>query len=181
MKKLAIRDTLDRILSARICLLDGAMGTMIQSYDLTEADFRGARFSAHGSDLKGDNDLLVLTCPDLIERIHHLYLEAGSDIIETNTFNSTAISQADYGLDPFVYELNLEAARLARRAAAAWTAKTPERPRFVAGAMGPTNKTLSISPDVNDPAFRAATFDGLKQAYAEQARGLIDGGADLLL
>jgi 5-methyltetrahydrofolate--homocysteine methyltransferase len=172
---------LDRLLRERILILDGAMGTMVQRHKLTEADFRGTRFADHPHDLKGNNDVLVLTRPDVIEQIHHQYLEAGADIIETNTFSGTSVAQADYGLEPAVYELNLEAAKLAKRAAAAWTAKTPDRPRFVAGSMGPTNKTLSISPDVNDAAFRAITFDALRDAFKEQVRGLIDGGSDLLL
>ena len=172
---------LDALLAKRILLLDGAMGTMIQREKLTEADFRGGRFAAHSRDLKGNNDLLVLTKPDVISKIHHLYLEAGSDIIETNTFNSQAISQADYGLEALSYELNVEGARLARRACDEWTARTPDRPRFVAGSIGPTNRTLSISPDVNSPAFRAMTFDELAAAYRDQVSGLIDGGADLLL
>jgi 5-methyltetrahydrofolate--homocysteine methyltransferase len=157
------------------------MGTMIQRYKLGEADFRGERFRTHPHDLKGDNDLLVLTRPDVVDAIHGEYLAAGADIIETNTFNSTSISQADYGLEAAVYDLNVEGARLARRAADAWTAKTPDRPRFVAGSIGPTNKTLSISPDVNDPSFRGMTFDQARDAYEEQVRGLIDGGVDLLL
>ena len=176
-----VRAHLDRLLARRILVLDGAMGTMIQRRGLTEADFRGDRFRDHHHDLQGDNDLLVLTRPDVIERIHHDYLEAGSDIIETNTFNGTSVSQSDYGLESIVYELNLDAARIAKRAAADWTVRTPDRPRFVAGAMGPTNRTLSISPEVNDPAARAITFDALREAYVEQARGLLDGGADLLL
>jgi 5-methyltetrahydrofolate--homocysteine methyltransferase len=166
---------------SRILVLDGAMGTMIQRRGLTEADFRGGRLGAHPKDLKGNNDLLILTRPDVISGIHHEYLAAGADIIETNTFSSTAVAQADYGLESLVYELNVEGARLAKAAAAEWTARTPDRPRFVAGSMGPTNKTLSISPDVNDPAFRAITFDELRAAYEEQVRGLIDGGVDLLL
>jgi 5-methyltetrahydrofolate--homocysteine methyltransferase len=172
---------LDSLLATRILLLDGAMGTMIQREKLTEADFRGTRFAAHARDLKGNNDLLVLTKPEVITKIHHQYLEAGSDIIETNTFNSQAISQADYGLESLSYELNVEGARLARRACDEWTARTPTRPRFVAGSIGPTNRTLSISPDVNSPAFRAMTFDELAAAYRAQVSGLIDGGADLLL
>jgi 5-methyltetrahydrofolate--homocysteine methyltransferase len=175
------RVVLDRLLVSRIAILDGAMGTMIQRRRLTEADFRGERFARHPRELKGDNDLLVLTRPDVISDIHHEYLAAGADIIETNTFNSTSVSQADYGLETLAYELNLEASRLARRACDEWTAKTPGRRRFVAGAMGPTNRTLSISPDVNNPAFRALTFDELCAAYREQARGLIDGGCDLLM
>ena len=176
-----VRRTLEDALGKRILILDGAMGTMIQRRKLEESDFRGARFADHTHDLKGDNDLLVLTQPDVIETIHGEYLEAGADIIETNTFNGTATAQADYGLESVVYELNCEAARLAKRATADWTVRTPNRPRFVAGAIGPTNKTLSISPDVNDPTFRATTFDALKEAYADQTRGLIDGGADLLM
>ncbi len=172
---------LRELLDTRILVLDGAMGTMIQQHTLTEADFRGARFADHPRDLKGDNDLLVLTRPDVISAIHHEYLAAGADIIETNTFNSTAVAQADYGLEPLVYELNIEASKLARAAAAEWTEKTPDRPRFVAGSIGPTNKTLSISPDVNNPAFRAITFDEVRAAYEEQVRGLIDGGCDILL
>ena len=168
-------------LAKRILVLDGAMGTMIQRHDLSEADFRGDRFRSHSHDLKGDNDVLVLTRPDVIAGIHREYLAAGSDIIETNTFNSTAVAQADYGLESIVYELNLEGARLAVQACAEWTARTPARPRFAAGAIGPTNKTLSISPEVNNPAFRAITFDQLCAAYREQVRGLIDGGCHLLL
>ena len=175
------RTQLTDALSRRILMLDGAMGTMIQRYGLTEQDFRGTRFSAHGHDLKGDNDLLVLTRPDVISAIHRQYLDAGSDILETNSFNSNAVAQADYGLESIVYELNLEAARLARAAADEWTARTPDRPRFVAGSMGPTNRILSISPDVNNPAARNITFDQLREAFKEQVRGLIDGGCDLLL
>ena len=169
------------LLAERILLLDGAMGTMIQRHQLGEADYRGARFRDHGHDLKGDNDVLVLTRPDVIRGIHDAYLEAGSDLIETNTFNATAIAQADYGLEAVVREINVAAARLAREAADAWSARTPDRPRFVAGAIGPTNRTLSISPDVNDPTFRAVTFDQVHAAYAEQVRGLLDGGVDVLL
>jgi 5-methyltetrahydrofolate--homocysteine methyltransferase len=168
-------------LAQRILVLDGAMGTMIQRHQLTEADFRGERFADHPHDLRGNNDLLVLTRPDVIAGIHEGYLEAGSDIIETNTFSTNAISQADYGLEAFAYEMSVEAARIAREVVDRWSARTPERPRFVAGAMGPTTKTLSISPDVNDAAFRAITFDELRAAFAEQARGLLDGGVDVLL
>ena len=174
-------DTLQRLLAHRILVLDGAMGTMIQRYTLTEADFRGERFRDHPRDLKGDSDVLVLTRPDVISAIHHEYLAAGADILETNTFGATVIAQADYALEPFAYEMNVEGARLAKEAAVEWTAKTPDRPRFVAGSMGPTNRTLSISPDVNNPAFRATTFDAMREAFEEQARGLIDGGADILL
>ena len=176
-----VRITLEALLAKRILLLDGAMGTMIQRHALTEADFRGERFRSHQRDLRGNNDLLVLTQPSVIAGIHREYLEVGSDIIETNTFNSNAISQADYALEPLVYELNVAAARLARAAADEWTARTPGKPRFVAGAMGPTTRILSMSPDVNNPAFRNMTFDQLRDAYREQARGLIDGGCDLLL
>jgi 5-methyltetrahydrofolate--homocysteine methyltransferase len=176
-----VRDALDHLLATRILVLDGAMGTMLQRYALAEADFRGARFAAHGHELKGDSDLLNLTRPDVVLAIHRAYLEAGSDIIETNTFTATSVSQSDYGLEALAYELNLEGARIARQAVGEVTARTPDRRRFVAGAMGPTNRTLSMSPDVNDPAFRAVTFDQMRAAYADQARGLVDGGADLLL
>ena len=169
------------LLKNRILILDGAMGTMIQRYQLTEADFRGERFAHHRRDLKGDSDVLVLTRPDVIGAIHHEYLAAGADIIETNTFGGTAIAQGDYGLEDAVYDINLEGARLARAAADAWSAKTPDRPRFVAGSMGPTNRTLSISPDVNNPAFRPTTFDEMRAAYETQVRGLIEGGSDILL
>jgi 5-methyltetrahydrofolate--homocysteine methyltransferase len=172
---------LRRVLAERILLLDGAMGTMVQRHKLDEATVRGTRFRDHSHLVKNNIDLLVLTRPDLISSIHHEYLEAGADLIETNTFGSTAIAQADFGLEAIVYEMNVEAARLAREAADTWTGKTPGRPRFVAGAIGPTNRTLSISPDVNDPAYRATTFARVREAYREQARGLIDGGVDLLL
>jgi 5-methyltetrahydrofolate--homocysteine methyltransferase len=176
-----VRAQLDALLARRILILDGAMGTMVQRYQLTEADFRGARFTDHPKDLRGNNDVLVLTRPDVIAGIHRQYLEAGADIIETNTFSGTAIAQADYALEPLVYELNLEGAKLARAACDAFTAKDPSRPRFAAGSIGPTNRILSISPDVNNPAFRNMTFDALRDAFKEQARGLIDGGCDLLL
>ena len=174
-------DTLERLLATRILVLDGAMGTMVQRRKLTEADFRGTRFGSHSHDLKGNNDVLVLTRPDLIAEIHAEYLDAGADIIETNTFSAQAVSQADYGLEAVSYELNLVAAQLARRVTDEWTAKTPDQPRFVAGSIGPTTKTLSISPDVNNPAFRAITFDEMKNAFKDQVRGLIDGGSHLLL
>jgi 5-methyltetrahydrofolate--homocysteine methyltransferase len=172
---------LDRLVRQRILVLDGAMGTMIQAHKLGEADFRGERFRGHAKDLQGNNDLLSLTRPDVIRSIHREYLEAGADIIETNTFNATRISQADYGTQDFAYEINREAARLARLEADAMTARTPDAPRFVAGALGPTNRTASISPDVNDPGKRNVTFDELVAAYDEEARGLLDGGADLLI
>ena len=169
------------LLAGRILVLDGAMGTMVQRRGLGEEDFRGERFARHPRELKGDNDLLALTRPEVIREIHDEYLAAGADIIETCTFNATAIAQADYGLEPLVWELNVAAARLARAAADAWTARTPGRPRFVAGAVGPTNKTLSLSPDVNDPAFRAVAFGQVRDAYAEQVRGLVAGGCDVIL
>ena len=167
------------LLRRRILILDGAMGTMIQRYKLDEAAYRGERFASHPRDLKGANDLLCLTRPSIIEEIHRQYLEAGADIIETNTFNAQAISMSDYGLESVVYQINLEAAKIARRAADA--VSTPERPRFVAGAMGPTNRTASLSPDVNNPAFRGVSFDELVDAYYEEVRGLVDGGVDILL
>ena len=175
------RAVLDRALAERVILLDGAMGTMIQQHSLEEADFRGTRFDGHTTLLKGNNDLLALTRPDVISAIHDQFLKAGADIIETNTFSSTAIAQADYELESEVADLNRAAAALARTAADAWTQRTPERPRFVAGAIGPTNRTLSMSPDVNDPGFRAVSFDQVRDAYAEQVRGLIEGGVDMLL
>jgi len=173
--------TLQRLLTERILVLDGAMGTMIQEYALDEDGFRGTRFADHPHDLQGNNDLLSLTQPDVIRAIHRAFLEAGADIIETNTFNATAVSQADYGTEAFVYEMNRTAAQLARQAADEITRENPDKPRFVAGALGPTNKSLSLSPDVNDPGFRATTFDEMAAAYGEQARGLIDGGVDILL
>lgn len=172
---------LKKATQSRILVLDGAMGTMIQGYKLDEEGYRGARYKDWGQDLKGNNDLLVLTQPQIIREIHDDFLEAGADLIETNTFNSTSISQSDYGLEAIAYELNLEAARLARDAADAWSEKTPDKPRFVAGAVGPTNRTASVSPDVNNPGFRNVTFDELVEAYCEQTRGLIEGGADTIL
>jgi 5-methyltetrahydrofolate--homocysteine methyltransferase len=172
---------LEPLLRQRILVLDGAMGTMIQSYRLEEKDYRGERFAGWPSDLKGNNDLLALTQPDIIREIHGKYLEAGADIVETNTFNAQRISLADYGMEALAYELNVAAAKLAREAADEANRRTPDRPRFVAGALGPTNRTASISPDVNDPGKRNVTFDELVEAYAENARGLIDGGADLLM
>jgi len=172
---------LKREANERILILDGAMGTMIQRYKLDEAGYRGARFKDFSHDLKGNNDLLVLTQPTIISEIHNAYLEAGADIIETNTFNAQAISQSDYGLEDIAYEMNVAAAKLAREAADAWTKKTPDKPRFVAGAIGPTNRTASISPDVNNPGFRNVSFDALVAAYSTQTRGLIDGGVDTIL
>ena len=172
-----IMKTLQEIAKERILLIDGAMGTMLQAYQLEEADFRGDRFKDHPSDLKGNNDLLSLSRPDVVEAIHTAYLEAGADLIETNTFNANAISQSDYGTEDLVYEINLESAKIARKSAD----KFSHDPRFVCGALGPTNRTASLSPDVNDPGFRNVSFDELAAAYGEQARGLLDGGVDILL
>jgi 5-methyltetrahydrofolate--homocysteine methyltransferase len=168
-------------LNQRILIIDGAMGTMIQRHRLTEADYRGERFSNWHKDVKGNNDLLSITQPHIIQAIHEDYLEAGADIIETNTFSSTSIAQADYGMESLAYELNLASARVARIAADHFTQKNPAKPRWVAGAIGPLNKTLSLSPDVNNPGYRAVTFDEVEAAYAEQIRGLVEGGVDLLL
>ncbi len=172
---------LEELVRRRIVILDGAMGTMIQQHQLDEASFRGKPFAKHSHDLKGCNDLLCLTQPEIVETIHRQYLEAGADIVETNTFNSTSISLADYKLESLAYDLNLAGARVARKAADAAAARDSSRPRFVAGAMGPTNRTASLSPNVNDPGFRAVTYDQLVAAYTDQIRGLVDGGADLLL
>ncbi|MBD0852272.1 homocysteine S-methyltransferase family protein [Maribacter arenosus] len=169
------------ILNTRILVLDGAMGTMLQRYKFTEADFRGERFKDWTSPLQGNNDLLSLTQPKAISTIHGKYLEAGADIIETNTFSSTTIAMADYHMEELVYELNYESARIARKVADEFTAKEPHKPRFVAGSIGPTNKTASMSPDVNDPGFRAVSFDELRLAYKQQVEALIDGGVDMLL
>lgn len=174
-------EILTNLLRQRILVLDGAMGTMIQRYKLNEEQFRGEQLKNHPVDLKGNNDILVLTQPEIIKEIHKAYLSAGSDIIETNTFNATSISQADYKAENLVYEINFAAAKIAKEAADEFTKQNPEQPRFVAGAFGPTNKSLSLSPDVNDPGFRAVTFDQVKESYKEQARGLIDGGVDILL
>ena len=168
-------------LKQRILILDGAMGTMIQTYKLTEADYRGERFAGYGSDLKGNNDLLVLTQPQVIREIHAAYLEAGADILETNTFNATSIAMADYHMEGLVYEINVAAAKLARDAADEFEAKNPAQPRFVAGVLGPTNRTASISPEVNDPGFRNATFDQLVDAYTQAISGLVNGGSDILM
>ncbi len=174
-------EQLKQALSERILVLDGAMGTMIQSYQLNEADFRGERFADWPRDLQGNNDILALTQPDIIRAIHLAYLEAGADMLETNTFNANRISQADYGMEDLAYEINLASARLAAEARDEMERRDPSRPRFVAGALGPTNRTASISPDVNDPGYRNVTFDELAATYTEAARGLVDGGADLLL
>jgi len=172
---------MQQLINERILVLDGAMGTMIQQYNLSEADFRGERFKDLPGLLKGNNDMLCLTRPDVIEEIHRKYLEAGADIIETNTFNATAVSMADYHMQAYCREINLAAARLARKIADEYTARTPEKPRFVAGSVGPTNKTCSMSPDVNNPAFRALTFDELSEAYREQMEALLEGGVDAIL
>ncbi|WP_417461338.1 homocysteine S-methyltransferase family protein [Kordiimonas sp.] len=174
-------DLLNKLASERILVMDGAMGTMIQKKKLQEADYRGERFKDWPSDLKGNNDLLVLTNPDVIADIHDAFLAAGADIIETDTFNGTSISMADYDMQSLAREINVEGARLARRVADEWTARTPDKPRFVAGSVGPTNKTLSVSPDVNNPGFREVNFDDVVAAYEEQVDGLIEGGADIIL
>lgn len=168
-------------LDQRILVLDGAMGTMIQKYKLEEEDYRGERFKNWQHPVKGNNDLLSITRPEVIEAIHREYLEAGADIIETNTFSATTIAMADYHMQDLVSELNVESARIARKVCDEITAKNPEKPRFVAGSVGPTNKTASLSPDVNDPGFRAITFEELRVAYKQQCGALLDGGADILL
>ncbi|MEO6668571.1 MAG: homocysteine S-methyltransferase family protein [Ferruginibacter sp.] len=168
-------------LKERILIIDGAMGTMIQQYKLQESDYRGERFKDWHTDVKGNNDLLSITQPHIIEEIHAKYLEAGADIIETNTFSSTSIAQADYDMQSLAYELNVASAKCARNAADRFTAKNPDKPRFVAGAIGPLNKTLSLSPDVNNPGYRAVTFDEVAAAYTEQIKGLVDGGVDIIL
>lgn len=173
--------TLHDILKERILVLDGAMGTMIQRYELTEEDFRKGWFEDHPKSLKGNNDLLSLTRPDIIREIHRAYFEAGADIAETNTFSGTTVAQADYDLEFAVYDINYHSAKIARAVADEFTAREPEKPRFVAGSIGPTNRTASISPDVNDPGFRAISFDDLVLAYKQQTNALIDGGVDLLL
>jgi len=172
---------IEKILEERILVLDGAMGTMLQRHNLTEEDFRKERFESHERSLKGNNDILSLTRPEIIKEIHCKYLEAGADIIETNTFSSTSISQSDYGLEEIVYDLNYRSAIIAKEAAAEFTKKNPNKPRFVAGSIGPTNRTCSISPDVNDPGFRSISFDQLVQSYREQITALIEGGVDILL
>ncbi len=170
-----------KYLQERVLVLDGAMGTMIQRYELNEEHFRGKRFENSKVDLKGNNDLLSITQPQIIKEIHEKYLEAGADIVETNTFSGTTIAQADYELEDAVYDINFESARIAKEACESFTQKNPDKPRFVAGAMGPTNKTASMSPDVSRPEYRAISFDELATAYKQQAKGLIEGGADLLL
>ena len=177
MRKMKLED----LLKERILVLDGAMGTMLQAYKFTEEDFRGNRYKNHPKNLKGNNDLLSLTQPWAIEEIHAKYFEAGADIIETNTFSGTTIAMQDYGLEEAVYDINFESAKIARKVADKYTALTPEKPRFVAGSIGPTNRTASLSPDVNRPVFRNITFRELYVAYKQQAEALIDGGVDILL
>lgn len=176
-----VRQQIEAQLKQRILLIDGGMGTMIQGYKLEEQDYRGERFANWHCDLKGNNDLLVLSQPQLIKEIHSAYLEAGADILETNTFNATTIAMADYEMESLSEEINFAAAKLAREVADEWTAKTPDKPRYVAGVLGPTNRTCSISPDVNDPGYRNVSFDELVEAYSESTRALIRGGADLIL
>ena len=181
MKKLPSWKLLEQAASERILIIDGAMGTMIQRHKLDEAGYRGTRFKDWHRDVKGNNDLLVLTQPKIIQDIHEQYLAAGADIIETNTFNAQVISMADYGMEALSHEINLVAAKLARAAADKYSKMTPEKPRFVAGAVGPTNRTASISPKVSDPGFRNTSFDELCEAYKEQVRGLMEGGSDIIL
>lgn len=173
--------SIQEILAKRILVLDGAMGTMIQRHTLTEEDFRGEAFKDHEHSLKGNNDLLSITRPDIIKDIHREYFKAGADIAETNTFSSTTIAQSDYHLEHAVYELNYQSAKIAREVADEFTAKEPHKPRFVAGSIGPTNRTASLSPDVNNPGYRATSFDQLAQAYKEQTRALVEGGVDILM
>jgi 5-methyltetrahydrofolate--homocysteine methyltransferase len=181
LKKLNNMKDIRNELQQRILIIDGAMGTMIQRHKLEEADYRGERFKDWHTDVKGNNDLLSITQPEIIIGIHKLYLEAGADIIETNTFSSTVIAQADYDMQSLAYELNVASAKCARIAADEFTAKNPAKPRYVAGAIGPLNKTLSLSPDVNNPGYRAVTFDEVATAYTEQIKGLVDGGVDIIL
>ena len=181
MKRKLSWAALDKAASERILIIDGAMGTMIQRHKLGEADYRGERFKDWHRDVKGNNELLVLTRPDIIQSIHEEYLAAGADLIETNTFSAQRVSMADYGMEDLSRELNLQAAKIARAACDKWNAKTPEKPRFVAGAVGPTNRTASMSPDVNNPGYRAVYFDELRAIYKEQVLALIEGGADIIL
>lgn len=174
-------ESLNKALNERILVLDGAMGTMLQRYKFEEEDYRGDRFKDWKYPVKGNNDLLSLTQPQAIEEVHKKYLEAGADIIETNTFSGTTIAMADYHMEELVYELNYESAKIARKACDEYTAKNPDKPRFVAGSIGPTNRTASLSPDVNDPGYRAITFEELRVAYRQQCEALLDGGSDILL
>jgi len=173
--------TIQEAIKKNILILDGAMGTMLQRYNFSEEDFRGERFKDFPHPLKGNNDLLSITQPQAIRDVHAAYFDAGADIVETNTFSGTTIGMADYFLEDLVYELNYESAKIARQVADEFTAKNPEKPRFVAGSIGPTNRTASMSPDVNDPGYRAVTFDDLRIAYKQQVEALMDGGCDLLL
>ena len=172
---------IEKALQDKILVLDGAMGTMLQAYKFTEEDFRAERFKDHPCSLQGNNDLLSLTQPEAIKAVHRAYFEVGADIVETNTFSSTSIGMGDYQMEPLVYELNFESAKLAREVADEFTNANPNKPCFVAGSIGPTNRTASMSPDVNDPGYRAVTFDDLVEAYTEQIQGLVDGGSDVLL
>ena len=176
-----MKKSIEDIVKDRILILDGAMGTMIQQYSLSEEDFRKGWFEEHNQPLKGNNDLLSLTRPDIIKAIHRAYFEAGADIVETNTFSGTSIAQADYALEKYAYEINFHGAKIAAEVAAEFSANEPDKPRYVAGSIGPTNRTSSISPDVNDPGYRNVTFDELNLAYQQQIKGLIEGGSDLLL
>jgi len=173
--------TIQEEIEKRILVLDGAMGTMIQQYNFSEEDYRGEQFKDFHLSVKGNNDMLSITQPKAIKEIHRKYLEAGADILETNTFSGTTIAMADYEMEDYVYEINFQSAKLAKEAAEEFTAKNPLKPRFVAGSMGPTNKTASMSPEVNDPGFRAVTFDDLRKAYKQQAEALLDGGVDVLM
>ena len=175
------RDKIKKLLASKILIFDGAMGTMIQAYKLTESDFRGTRFANHRVDLQGNNDLLSLTQPQIIAEIHRKYLQAGADIIGTNSFNATTISQSDYQTEKYSYEINYESAKIAKTVADKFTKQEPDKPRFVAGSLGPTNRICSISPDINNLGLRTADFDMMQKAYYEQAKGLLDGGVDILL
>jgi len=177
MSKPDIKD----LVKEKILVLDGAMGSLIQTYKLEEEDFRGERFKDHTHPVKGNNDLLALVRPDILKELHSMYLDAGADILETNTFSGTTIAQADYALENAVYDINFYSAKIAKEAADEYTAKNPDKPRYVAGSLGPTNRTLSMSPDVNDPGYRAVSWEELVQAYKEQTVALIDGGVDVLL
>jgi len=179
--RIIMNKNIQKIVQNRTLILDGAMGTMLQRYNFSEEDFRGNRFQEYSTSVKGNNDLLSLTQPKAIAEIHAKYFAAGADIVETNTFSSTTIAMADYGMEDLVYELNFESAKIAKKVADEFTAKEPHKPRFVAGAMGPTNKTASMSPDVSDPGFRAISFNELRIAYKQQAEALLDGGVDILL
>jgi 5-methyltetrahydrofolate--homocysteine methyltransferase len=181
MDRAARLAALEQAASQRILVIEGPKGTMLQQAGLSEADFRGERFAQHNHDLRGDNDVLNLTAPQVVSRVHDAFLEVGADICTTNTFTATRISQADYATEAHAREMNVEGARIAREAADRWTERTPEKPRFVAGSMGPTNRTASMSPNVNDPGFRNVTFDELVASYSEAAEGLIEGGVDILL